>query len=468
MKLRYALAWLGGGQPELVSLAPRDAARYNSMGAVLLGTAGMAALSATFALHTAVQLPTATAAVVGLLWGLLILSLDRMLVITMSGQSGFWRAAVAALPRLGLALLIGTVISMPLVLRIFQPEIDSELEVMHAESLTAAQQTLDEQYQDIPSLQQRIAELVPVANGERRASVADDPDVQAARAQVAAARDDYETAAEKARCEFTGECGTGDPGDGPAYQQAKAAADNALARLDAAEAELREVQARAEQVISGANGSAQQQAQQQLDSLQPRLAGRIAERDATQGRLTAAEQDNSGLLARLEALERLSHGRPLMWLAHGALAALFACIELLPVLAKLLSGAKRPSLYDKLVDRRERQTLDTDEVRTDRRQQTIRQRESARSQLDKHRVDLQLEAGKTANEQLVGKQKEIAQRAIDIWGEVASKRSDEELARWYARYAADPPTPIPPAASPAPVPAPTRGDPTSQKGLNGS
>lgn len=427
-------AWLAGAKPDLLRESPGEAIRYGAMGTVLAGTAVMAAASATFALTTAVRLPLAAAIVVGVLWGALILSLDRMLVISMSLGKGFWRNLAAIVPRLGLALLIGSVISVPLVLRIFDSELTNELQVMHSENLIANQRKLDQRFADIAVAEARVEQLRRTASGQAALDVAGDPDVRAAQAEVDAAQAAYTKAAEHAQCELDGRCGSGVVGTGPAYQAAKAEADLARTRMDRANTVLREVTAAAGARISGGAEAARKAAEEELKTLEPRLRARLSARATAQRALDEREADNEGLLARLEALDRLSSGRPMMWTAHLALLALFTCIELLPVLAKVLS-ADKDSKYHQLLTLRESRALAAEQDRLDRQNDRERKRADAQEEIEADRLARQIEGGKQANARLAEKQEAITARAIDVWGEVAILRTDEELARWYRQHA---------------------------------
>jgi len=466
MTSRHLLARLGGAQPVILRETPGDAIRYSTMGAVLVGTAAVAAISAAFALNTAVQLPAVPAMVIGALWGLLILNLDRALIVSMARRSGIWGNVSAALPRLLLALLIGVVISVPLVLRIFQPEINNELQVMHSENLIANQKKLDAQFADLQTMQAKFDRLQRDANGQAEPGISDDPDVKAAEVAVQAARAAYDKAFGDAQCELIGKCGTGNPGPGGAFERVDGKAREALATLNAAEDKLRQARDAAQRRVTAAAAAAQAE----LKTLGPALQQRKDDRVTAQRRLEAGESDNTGLLARLEALDRLSDGRPMMLLAHWALILLFTCIELLPVLAKLLSGAGASTLYDQLVDRREAGVLDVDKIRADGQLEIVELRADVRRQLERDRAAAQVQAGKRANARLVVKQQEIADRAIDVWAQVADRRTDDELARWYARHVRStvagpaPPTwPIPAQSNPAQSnpaqPTPANGQP---------
>ena len=67
------------------------------------------------------QIDPFAAFVVAISWGLVIMGIDRWLIISMPTE-GKRRFAVAA-PRLLLGVLLGSLISTPIVLRIFESEI---------------------------------------------------------------------------------------------------------------------------------------------------------------------------------------------------------------------------------------------------------------------------------------------------------------------------------------------------------
>ena len=75
----------------------------------------------------------------GLLWGILIFNLDRYIVMSLhksrGGFGAFCRQVATASPRLLLALLIASVITVPLELKIFEREIIDQLERNHQRTL---------------------------------------------------------------------------------------------------------------------------------------------------------------------------------------------------------------------------------------------------------------------------------------------------------------------------------------------
>src|ERR671921_2696808 len=94
---------------------------------------------------------------------------------------------------------------------------------------------------------------------------------------------------------------------------------------------------------------------------------------ADQARLQAAfdatNENNGGILIRLEALSRLSDESATLGMAHTMLSLLFMCIELLPVLMKVLLNFGPPSAYDKLTALRDSGDIDVEELQQDARRE---------------------------------------------------------------------------------------------------
>ncbi|WP_242606971.1 DUF4407 domain-containing protein [Protofrankia symbiont of Coriaria ruscifolia] len=131
--MRRPLIWLSGANPQLLARCPTDRAKYVGVGSAVLTTSLMAAASCAFALHMGLRLSVASCLLVGGAWGLAIMGLDRWLVASVQRRDHWYQNLLIALPRLALAVLIGLVISTPLVLRIFEPEIQAELVDIHRE-----------------------------------------------------------------------------------------------------------------------------------------------------------------------------------------------------------------------------------------------------------------------------------------------------------------------------------------------
>ena len=101
--------------------------RFIQMAIVLLTTSGIGTLSMMFALHDGVHTSLAVAIIGGLVWGFIILNLDRFLVLSMGHSRDLKRLLLMALPRLALAAVISLVVATPMTLRIFANDISNEM-----------------------------------------------------------------------------------------------------------------------------------------------------------------------------------------------------------------------------------------------------------------------------------------------------------------------------------------------------
>jgi hypothetical protein len=140
------------------------------MGGVLLSTGGLAVLSAAFAVHMALGVWWPFALLAGLGWSFVIVNLDRMLVVGMAHDASLKRNLLLAVPRVGLALVLGVVIATPLTLQVFSKEIDTEVVTMQAEAADSYRTSLesDERFAGLPALRDRItAAEASVASGGR-------------------------------------------------------------------------------------------------------------------------------------------------------------------------------------------------------------------------------------------------------------------------------------------------------------
>ncbi len=353
------LAVLAGACPDVLEAAPRTRARFVALGGVLLSTGALAVLSASFAVHMALGAWWPVALLVGLGWGAVIVNLDRMLLVGMAHDSSVRRNVALAVPRIGLALVLGAVIATPLTLQVFGPEIDTEVVSIQAEAADAYKSSLDSdaRFRQLPALRDRIAaNQAVVASGGHT-----DPALESVNHRVTTEQTAYDEAvstyrqlAGQAQCELNGTCGTGVAGVGGAYQSAKAAAEAQAAVVAAAKARLDG----AVTAARGAEARSASQAQADLAVDEATLAGLTAKQNRLQAAFEATNEDADGILIRLEALSRLSDRNATLGMAHLMLSLLFICIELLPVLMKVLLNFGPPSAYDRVTALRDRDDLE--------------------------------------------------------------------------------------------------------------
>jgi serine/threonine protein kinase len=309
-----ALLRVAGVDPRYVQTVP-DRVRYTSMGAIVLLTATAATASLTLALSlvfTARDWPFYLP--VGLLWGAIVLNFDRWIVSSLdygpltagdpvpSQRQQARSKAVHFTVRFIMAALVGLIISEPIVLAIFGPEINQQLTAQHVTDIT-----------------QQTAQIN--AGAAKQLAIIGQP--------VAADQKALRAAAQKAGkahriylCELTAQCRnlppglvTQVPGPGPQTTQ-----DYQIWQADV------RLQDKAQRTAS----SAAAQARKQATALGQQTAVKIA---AATKKINA----DNGLLARERALDTLSRQnsgflmrRLLLWLA-------LMFIDLAPVLLKTFS-----------------------------------------------------------------------------------------------------------------------------------
>jgi hypothetical protein len=394
-RLGDGLAGLAGARADILAVAPGARTRFVALGGVLISTGTLAALSASFAVHMALGVWWPLAVVIGLGWGAVVVNLDRMLLVGMAHDSSLKRNLALAVPRVGLALVLGIVISTPLTLQVFHREIDSEVVALQAEASDTYKHSLDtdERFRGLPALRTRVAtEQSIIASGGQT-----DPGLTALRAQATTAQAAYDQArstaqdlAARAQCELNGTCGTRQPGTGTAYQQAKAAADAQAGVVTAAKADLDAALAAA----TAAQGRSAQQTQGSLAIDQAELTRLTDEQNRLQSAFDATTTNDGGILLRLEALSRLSDTNATLGAAHLLLSLLFISIEILPVLMKVLLNVSPPTAYDRLAALRDGTDVDVAALQQEARRTVEQAQTELLVMAEQERVDRQKEAVK--------------------------------------------------------------------------
>ena len=295
--------------------------KYAGIGAVVLFTAIMATISASYALFTIFE-NQITSIGFGIIWGLMIFNLDRFILTTLKRKGVLEEGKTAeyihdqanrsivmgqvaapdkrryksipimqAAPRLLLAVVIAIVISKPLEMKIFEKEIDQII--------------LEEQ------------NALSLANRDQIGSLYN-PQMEAMSAEVVRLRDEitqkeiennelYATYIAEAE----GRAGTGLVGKGPVYAEKREKHDASLAEL---------------QAVKQANG-------EKIASLEAQIATLQLEYDTAVTNTQPVIDNVDGLMARLGALNKLPQ-TPSMFIM-----LLFLIIETAPIIAKLLAPA---------------------------------------------------------------------------------------------------------------------------------
>ncbi|MFV0460180.1 MAG: DUF4407 domain-containing protein [Actinomycetales bacterium] len=424
------LAELGGANPTVIESAPRFRSSYAQMGLILLGTAIMATVSMAFALLYGAHILPLLAIPFALFWGLLIFTVDRYLVTQMTNHSTKWGIIGMATPRVLMAIILGAVISTPLVLRIFEPEIAVERLVIQQEM---AQQYGDGEQATLletqrTELEAEISTLNDIIAGNM--TVADNPLVAQAKETLDATNTTYVTSQEVTRvkyntmvCEERGiECENADrtsgkAGAGEQYRRAKTAYEQALTQeqhaltaRDTAQTAYDEAVAKAKQDYDIVVTAAQEEAAERLPEAQEELAAVNLNIAANRAVFDQTNTSSGGILLSLEALHRLSQDRRFILIAHLLLGALFMMIELLPVISKTLAKFGGRTTYDQTLEKYDNAMLGRVDIQ-------LQLRESAAENVERDLREREEQLGMKANEFVATKMDEILQVALTDWAQ---------------------------------------------------
>lgn len=283
---------------------------YAGIGATIFLTAVLASISGGYALWTVFQSYPYSIAF-GILWGILIFNLDRYIVMSIHKRRGwfgaFFRQVATASPRLLLALLLASVITVPLELKIFEREIIDQLDRNHQRKLNEDIKSLDQKYSEIADLEKQnnlLTEAITGKEGQRN------------------------DAFQEVQGEASGNRGTGIRGAGPVWRQKT----TFLAQLDKELYDLR-----------SHNNAKIQQNNARIGELKKARDTEIAQKEVIL-------QEANGLLARLDVLHDLIKEQTTTTIAFVLIAAMFVVIETAPVVVKLLS---KYGPYDAIVEQKE-------------------------------------------------------------------------------------------------------------------
>jgi hypothetical protein len=350
--LAEQLLTVAGTSREMLRDAPKERTKQVAMGAVLVSTAGIAAVSATYATYLALHFALPFAILGGLAWGLVILNLDRWLVVSTPRLKTKIGTLAMALPRVLLAILIGAVISTPLTLAVFGAEIDAEIRVMAAEAEDEFNTKLesDSRYQELPELRERVQVLqADVAQPATDADVLADPAVVALQARMDDVTARHNAAADAFLCETDGSCGTGDPGIAVAALEKKAERDRLAVEREGLLSELGALKQQVRQQLDAEEVQKTADQTTELAALEDDVADTRRAMDAEIANHEEEVGDSDGILSRLTALERIQDGSSMLATAHLLLFLFMTALECLPIIFKTMLALAPPSLYERLV-----------------------------------------------------------------------------------------------------------------------
>jgi Domain of unknown function (DUF4407) len=123
--MRQLLINLSGARPEILVVCPTERRKFETMGWAVLCSGVLAVVSIWFALSSALGVNRYLALPFALASGLIIAGIERWLAASVPSDGR--RRWTTVVPHLALAALPGVLVAAPLILQVFQPEINDQL-----------------------------------------------------------------------------------------------------------------------------------------------------------------------------------------------------------------------------------------------------------------------------------------------------------------------------------------------------
>jgi hypothetical protein len=358
------LIWLSGAEPKILRRCPTERPKYLGIGSAIFITAIVASVSLGFALRIDVMAPFDAAIPLAAVWGLAILALDRWLTVSLERQENPWRYLIIAIPRLILGLLFGFIIATPIVLQLFRPEISNVIVIIHDEnaasyveqlSSTSLGRQITVDQKTVSALNDTIA-----TGGGPGINLSQDPTLKNLNNQLTNAQAQLHHAYEMWLCQLDGTVSSGvtcsPPGNGPVAQADEEVYQNDLTRVNEINSQIRTVEMQLDATNPTVRAKDLAEAKVQLPSARQALQAAESEQAAQTANFTRSNENDTGLLIRLQALDSAGQNGTLS-IVRWLLFALFATIQCLPILVKVLLNLGPENTYEKMLALEEEKLL---------------------------------------------------------------------------------------------------------------
>jgi len=247
----------------------------------------------------------------GVLWGLMIFNLDRYIVSSIKKTGTWWNQILMAIPRLILATFLGIIISKPLELKIFEKEVNKQLNTIIQRNKTQLQAEMNG----------RILQQSGPFETEKK--------------QIAAKIADYQKSYDSAAVELEKEI----LGKQSGLTSGKVGfGSNAKRKSELKEQRRQDLE------------NYQKQIAPRLEYLDKEISKVYTNIETERNKTETFEDKFNGFAARLQALDELGKNSAIIGLAASFIMGLFICLEISPVLVKLISSV---GPYDYLLDKTE-------------------------------------------------------------------------------------------------------------------
>ena len=351
--------WLSGANRQLLAECPTERPKFFGLGAVIVVTGAMAGVSLAFALVNALDISLPGAIVFAVLWGLAIIMIDRLFVVSMHRQRNPLIYILQVLPRLAMSVVLGLVISTPFVLQIFKPEINSEIQQMQAAQRAAYFKNLPTNpvYLTVQHDQADVNNLGALAaSGGSGIDLSKDPQLVSLNSRLTNAQNELAHWRNDLSCQLYGKGTNGatcKPGYGPLGHDDQSRVDYYSAQVQTLSAEITSRTNTLEQQSGQQQASLKHTYQTQLKAAQQSLQAAQRQLTLQTANITSGIKQNHGILAQLQALNNVTKGNSMLQRARWLLFLLFLFVDTMPVLMKLLINLMPAGVYDTILAKEE-------------------------------------------------------------------------------------------------------------------
>lgn len=372
--------WCSGARLYLLKKCPTDYNVFFGIGMIVFLTGVMASMSGSYAFYTIFQ-NIYLAIGFGLFWGILIFFFDWYLVASLRKENKVIKEIMTASPRIILALFLAVVISRPLELKLFESEINAQIEKMSQVKYNEYKDIVGTSYIEIEQLQNQ---------NKKHQEIIDNLLVQ--RSML------FELIVEEAE----GRSPVGKAGKGSVYKEKK----NEYEKVNKI---YEEEKARLYPIIESNNKRLIDLTNQKESQLQ---TGNKRVKGAT------------GFLARIEAYGALGEENAGIKYAGWFILFMFICIETGPMFVKLIS---KRGAYDALIAYEETKLMTNshrESVKINEKTNRIIEIERLKS---KARLEEEIENSKDFAKLMMEAQSEIGKERIKKWKQRELKKIDDNL-----------------------------------------
>jgi hypothetical protein len=439
--IKRFLIFASGARPEILAQCPTDEATHLGLGGTVIATSLLSAISMIFAMTNALQLGIFEALVAGLLWGLIIFNLDRWLIVSQKRLASAWKQWVNVIPRVIVALLLGFVISEPLIHQLFRSELDRETEVILASSTQEDLDNLEAKTRlFLDKKNERLQELSDTSSVSIGSEASLRTEIEKLQKEVDDAQAAYNTAQTELTAEIEGISATGRAGCGQACAVKQQVRDQ---KLDA----LNQVKERNDPRISEKRAGLDVALAENNVARQTLIADRETEKaqitEDINNRVAKTAEDKkkieskqgTGLLADIDALHKLEGESGGVFLAHYLILFLFVALDTIPVIGKtlILTGPKRP--YELVCDAIDSRTkMEAEQLVADAEYEQEQHVNLIRADAD-IRTQVQIDNNEFFIRAAADTQREVGELLLDEW-------RANEVARVQKQLTKKPPKPI--------------------------